>query len=433
MATLPSSPVNWDNKAVYAAIETAVGAGAASITGTDAVHLWDVTWTPLESEEKELPYVKPYFGANASILINKRSKLSFKVGLVGAGAASAPCWDRFMRAGGSVRTQVLKTPAATIAAAAVKVSGAGAFTFTRATAYGGVHPATVTLTCTTGGGTGVAAFTVAAPALGSDDAYEETGVIMTTASPFALPGGAVITPTAIGTPFVAGDVFTLTLTPAGCTYGPSSDRGGHKSLEIVLTLPDPENDGQDQAWRMLGGRCTIKASGTADDYPYFECEVTADYATPSLVAAITPDYAAWPDPVVMDTDNTPLARLHGHDVVLEAMTWDKGNTVEYVSRVGRKGARISDAKASLTAKIEAASIDDVDWWTLCTSRAFGEFLFQHGASPGDAVVIRAPRWQLAAPKPGESKKDFMLDLSGKAVPLTEGADWTIFASSTAAA
>ncbi|SMH62840.1 hypothetical protein [Azospirillum agricola] len=433
MATLPSEPVNWDHKAVYAAIETAFGAGAASITGADAVHLWDVTWTPLEAEEKELPYVKPYFGSNASVLINKRSKLSFKVALVGAGAAGVPCWDRFMRAGGSVRTQVLKTPMATIAATAVKTSGAGAFTYARTTAYGGVHPCVATLTCTTGGGTGVAAFTVSAPGVGSDAEYEETGVVMTIGTTFDLPGGAAITPGAIGTPFVAGDIFTVALTPAGCTYAPSSDRGGHKSLEIVLTLPDPENDGQDQAWRMLGGRCTIKASGTADDYPYYEVEVTADYAAPSLIAEITPDYAAWPDPVVMDTDNTPLARLFGHDVVLETVAWDKGNTVEYVSRVGRKGARISDAKTTLSAKIEAASIDDVDWWTLCTSRAFGEFLFQHGVGAGDAVVIRTPRWQLAAPKPGESKKDFMLDLSGKAVPAAEGADWTIFASSTAVA
>ena len=426
---LPSYPVHWDHKAVFAALETAFGQGAAAITGADAVKLWDVNWTPMEAQEKELPYAKPYFGANPSILLTKQSKLTGKVALVGGGAAGVPCWDAIMRAGGTSRAQVLKTPTATIAAAAVKTSGAGAFTYTRTTAYGGVHPRTATLTCTTGGGSGVAAFTVGAGALGSDAAHNQAGVVMTTGTAFALPGGAAITPTAIGTDFVVGDVFTIALTPAGCTYTPSSDRSGGKSLEVVLTLPDPENAGQVQRWRMLGGRCTIKASGTADDYPYYEFEVTADYMAPAAgVAALPPDYTAWPDPVVISTENTPLCRIHGHDVVLESFGWDAGNSIEYVARVGRQGARKSDAKASLTAKIEAPSLASVDFFALCDARTMVPFLLQHGAAPGTAVVIKADRWQLAPPKPGESKKDMMYDLSGKALPLSGDDDWSIFAS-----
>ena len=118
-------------------------------------------------------------------------------------------------------------------------------------------------------------------------------------------------------------------------------------------------------------------------------------------------------------------------MVLETFGWDAGNTVEYVSRVGRKGARIQDAKAMFSAKIEAPSMSSVDFFALCTSRAFGEFLVQHGVAAGEAVVLTTSRWQLDPPKPGESKKDFMFDLSGKAVPLTEGTDWTIFASAAA--
>ncbi|AWB06813.1 hypothetical protein A6A40_17325 (plasmid) [Azospirillum humicireducens] len=433
MTTLPSYPVHWDHKTILAAVETAFGAGSAGLTGADAVRLWDVTWTPLEADSKELPYVKPFNGANASILLNRRSKLSFKVALVGAGTGGTgiPCWDPFMRAAGAVRAQVAATPAATIAATATKTSGAGAFTFARTTAFGGVLPRVATLTCTTGGGSGVAAFTVSSPAVGATPAYNQVGVVMTTGTPFALPGGAVITPSAIGTPFAAGDIFTIALTPAGCTYTPSSDRAGHKSLELLLTLPDPEDDTKAQRWRMLGGRCAIKATGAADDYPYWEVEVTADYAAPVLGIEIEPVYTAWPDPLVVGTENTPVARLFGNDVVLETFGFDAGNTVEYVSRVGRKGARIQDAKASFTAKIEAPSMSSVDFFALCTSRAFGEFMVQHGVAAGEAVVLSTGRWQLDPPKPGESKKDFMFDLSGKAVPLTEGTDWSIFASAAA--
>ncbi|MBP2301309.1 hypothetical protein [Azospirillum picis] len=433
MATLPSYPVHWDHKTVLAAVETAFGAGAGGLTGADAVRLWDVNWTPLEADTKELPYVKPFNGANAAILLNRRSKLAGKVALVGAGTGGTgvPCWDRIMRAGGTVRAQVAATPAATIAATATKTSGAGAFTYDRTTAFGGVMARVATLTCTTGGGSGVATFTVSAPAAGTAAAYNQTGVKMTTGTPFLLPDGATITPTAIGTPMVVGDIITIALTPAGCTYTPSSDRAGHKSLEVLLTLPDPEDATKAQRWRMLGGRCTIKATGAADDYPYFEFEITADYAAPALGIEIDPVYTAWPDPLVVSTENTPIARLFGQDVVLETFGWDAGNTVEYVSRVGRKGARINDAKASLSAKIEAPSMSSVDFFDLCTSRAFGEFVLQHGVAAGDAVILRSDRWQLDPPKPGESKSDFMLDLSGKAVPIAEGTDWSIFASAAA--
>lgn len=431
MALLPTSPVHWEHKAVYAALETAFGAGAAAIAATDAVRLWDVTWTPMEGDKKELPYVKPYFGATHSALVNLRSKLSFKVGLTGAGAAAAPAWDRLVRAAGCSRVQVLPTAAATIAPAPVKVSGAGAFTFTRTAAYQGVHARTVTLTCTTGGGTGVAAFGVAAPATGSDDAVAAAGQVMTVGQPFALGAGAVVTVDAIGTDFAVGDTFTVALTPAGCTYTPSSDRAA-PSLEVRLMMPDPEDGAKNQMWAMLGGRCTLKASGAADDFPYLECEVTADYAAPVTVPEVTPVFAAWPDPLLVNTENTPLFRLFGHDLVMTSFGFDAGITIEYVSRVGRRGARKSDAKASLTAKVEAPSIDSVDFFALAQSRATGEFLVQHGPGAGSAVVIRAPRWQLDATKPGEDKKDFVYDLSGAALPLNGDDDWTLFASATAA-
>lgn len=432
MARYPTEPVHWDHKAIFADLETAFGAGAGAITGANAIHLWDVNWTPLQGDKKELPYVKPYFGANASVLLNVRSMLSFKVGLVGAGAAPAPCWDAFVRASGAVRQQVMATANATIAAAAVKTSGVGAFTYTRTTLFSGVHARTATLTCTTDGGSGAAKFTVAAPATPADPAYSQTDVTMTTGAPFALPGGAVITPTAIGTDFVAGDVFTIALTPAGCTYTPLPVRAGQKSLEIVLTLPDPEDDTKVQHWRMLGGRCTLKGSGTADDYPYLEFEVLADYAAATQAPTIEPDYSAYPDPLLVNTDNTPVCRLFGHDLVLESFGFDAGIQNEYVARVGRKGARKSDAKAQLTAKVEMPSIATVDFLELANARTIGGFIVQHGVDAGEAVVISADRWQLDAPKPSDSKKDTMLDLAGSALPLTGGDDWSLFASATAA-
>ncbi|NYZ17067.1 hypothetical protein HL658_31375 [Azospirillum sp. RWY-5-1] len=436
MPPVPSAPMHFDHKDVLIAVETEYGDDDGLTF--QACRLWDVQATWLEADEKELPYVLKHMGNRHAELFSRRTRLTAKVGLVGCGAAAdhIPLWDPFLRAGGAARTQVAKTANATIAAAATPGAGAeGAFTYARTTAYAGVFDRTVTLTCTTGGGTGVAAFTVAAPAVEYLPAYSETGVVMTTASPFQLPGGAEITPSAIGTPFEVGDSFTIALTAPGCLYEPSSDRTGHKSATLRAYLPDPSaGGGQERLYRMLGSRLNVKATGAINDFPYWEVEITSLFTAPAFAAAAVADYSGWPDPVEVSTANTPICRLFGHDLVAEQFGWDSGNTVELVERVGRTAVRINDRKSTASLKVEEPGLGDFDVMAAVAARTKGELLFQHGRAAGEVVRFRAAGAQIGKPTWSESKKDLMVDLPMRLVHGAEGDDeWSIFVPAGTAA
>lgn len=427
MAPIPSAPIHYDHLDLLIATEASYAGPTGALTFVPC-RMWDVQLTPLEADEKELPYLQKFMGQRHADLLMRRTTLTGKVAFVGSagGAGGIPLWDPLMRACGTARAQVAATPTATIAAAAVAGADAdGAFTYTRTTAFAGVTDRVATLTCTTGGGSGVAAFTVAAPAAPGVPAWSQTGVVMTTAEAFPLPDGAEITPDAIGTPFTAGDSFTIALTAPGVAYVPSSDRSAHKSAVLRLIMPDPS--GQDRVHEMLGTRGTIKMAGTVNDYPAFELSLTSFFTLPALDDPIGVDYGDWPDPVEVSTANTPACSLFGHDLVAESVGWDAGNTAELVERVGRREVRINDRKSTATLKVEETGLEEFDILAAVAARTIGPFVLQHGTTAGNAVRIEAPRAQLGKPSWSESKKDRMADLTLRLLPTAAGDDeWRVF-------
>lgn len=427
MAVIPSAPIHYEHLDLLMATEASYAGATGGLTFLPC-RMWDVQLTPLEAEEKELPYLQKFMGQRHAGMVAKRTTLTGKVAFVGSagGTDGIPLWDQLMRACGAARTQIAATAPATIAAAATPGAGAvGVWTYTRTTAYAGVTDRVATLTCTTAGGSGVAAFTVAAPAAPGVPAYSQTGVVMTTAAPLALPGGAVVTPDAITTPFQVGDAYTIALTAPGAAYHPSSDRANHKSAVLRLIMPDPS--GQDRVHEMLGTRGTIKLAGTVNDFPAFELSLTSFFTLPALDDPVDVDYGDWPDPVELSTTNTPVCSLFGHDLVAETVGWDAGNTAELVERLGRREVRVNDRKSTASLKVEEPGLSEFDVLAAVDARTTGAFVLQHGTTAGHIVRIEAPRAQLGKPSWSESKKDRMCDLTMRLLPTAAGDDeWRVF-------
>lgn len=424
MPPIPTSPIHFDQKTILLGLEAVYGDDTGlTLDGATALRLHDVTVSFMEVDEKEISYVKPYMGAAPTIFTAKRNKITGKLPLVGAGTSGIPCWDAVMRICGTARTQIPKTAAATIGAA-VKTSGTGTFTHVPATAYSGPLDRVATLTCTTGGASGAAKFTVSAPATEYLAAYSQANVTMTTGSPFNLPGGAVITPT-VGTAFVAGDVFTVSLSAPRCDYAPSSDRASHKSGAIHFRMADP--GGQQQRFAMLGTRGTIKGTGEVDGFPALEVELTSLWTAPALAASVNPDFTAWSDPIEVSTTNTPVCRLFGRDLVVESFGWDAGCAVELITRVGRRAVRINDRKSTASIKAEYTGLSEWNIWTDAEARTRGALEFQHGKNAGEVVRITAPSAQMKAPKLTESKKDTMAEFQLSLLPTVADDEWLISA------
>ena len=228
----------------------------ASIAGTDAIQIENAR-VAYQANKLTRQFLRATFGNRPSKMLGKYGTLDFDVELAGSGTVgTAGPVGLLLRACGMAETTVAATPAATIASAPTAVATpTGTFTYTRTTAYAGAVARTATLTCTTAGASGVARFTVAAPAIGGIPAYNETGVLMTNATAFALPNGAVI-PSTVGTSFIIGDAYTIALVPAGVEYQPSSDRNNHEKLSLQTNFELEQH-------RFVSGRGTAKFKGLA--------------------------------------------------------------------------------------------------------------------------------------------------------------------------
>jgi hypothetical protein len=425
MARVPTTPIHFDHKDILVAIEADYGQDDGLVFLP--VRLWDLSATWLEADEKELPYVERHMGAKPAKQLNKRTSFTAKVALTGHGgrADGMPLWDPIVRAAGAVRTVIAATPHGTIGAGPVRTVGTGAFTYARTAAFTGLTDRTVTLTCTTAGGSGVAAFTVAAPALPGVVAVDRAGQVMTDATPFALADGAVVTP-AVTTPFVAGDTFQIALSAAGTLYQPSSDRAGHKSAAFRMLLPDPAG-GKERLYRLLGARLNVKISGQIGDYPVLDVSVTSLFTEPALRdATAAVDYSDWPDPIEVSTEHTPACSLFGHDLVVETFGIDFGNAVEYKPRVGRAAVRINDRKSTGSLKFEEPGLGDFNILAAAANGDTGVFAIQHGTAPGEIVRIEAPRVQIGKPTWSDSSKDLMVETPLKLLPVLGDDEWRLF-------
>lgn len=420
MSISPETPSSSNEIVIVVAEETTYGVDA-SPTGADAVRIIDPNFTPLAAEKKTRNYVQPFLGGRPSTKVMERTELTGKLELCGYGPAVSriPPQDKFLRGMGLTRTEVASTPAATIAAAATpKVGNTGTFTYARTTAYAGLVARTAKLVCTTAGATGVAKFTVTAPAVGTIPAYSATDVTMTDAGAFALPGGAVITPT-IGTAFALADEYTIALQPSEIRYQRSSDRYNHASLALYMIRAGKRQ-------KMLGARGTAgKMVFPVNDNPYLEFTMVGFFLPPDVVVPPTPDYADWTDPDHVSTDNTPFFRAWGQDLVMSNFELDLGLSGGLKERVGRKVVRISNWAGRFSATVEEPDLSDIDFIAIAGNDTVGAIEFMHGTEAGSVIAITCHQAQLDAPTLQDDEGDAMMQLAGDLFPLTGDDELTI--------
>lgn len=420
MTISPETPSSSNEVVIVAVVETTYGTDA-NPTGANAVRIIDPNFTPLAADKKTRNYVQPFLGSRPSTKTMKRTEMTGKLELCGYGSAvdRIPPQDGFLRALGLTRTEVAATPSATIAATATaKAGNTGTFTFARTTAYAGLVARTVKLVCTTAGASGIAKFTVTAPAVGTIPAYSATNVTMTDATAFALPGGAVITPT-VGTAFALADEFTIAVQPSEIRYQRSSDRYNHASLSLYMI-----RDGKRQ--KMLGTRGTAgKLVFPVNDNPYLEFTMVGFFLPPDEVVPPTPDYSDWTDPDHVSTDNTPFFRAWGQDLVLSNFELDLGLSGGLKERVGRKVVRINNWAGRFSATVEEPDLSDIDFISIAENDTVGTIEFMHGTEAGRVIAISGHQAQLDAPSLQDDEGDAMMQLAGDLFALTGDDELTI--------
>ncbi len=399
-------------KAAVAALEGTYGTDAVP-TSTDAVLFTGDLNVSVEYETVARNLVKPFMGAGEEIPVGTTMKLTGDVELAGSGTqGTAPAWGDLILACGWAETVV--TGVGRIASAATALGASvGTFTYTRTTAPTCTLPRLVTLTCTTGGASGVAAFMVAAPATTVDIAYSQTGVVMTDAAAFALPNGAVITPT-VGTAFTAGDSYTLQLMPAYVYYTPVSDNIASLSQYVHFSK---------KRHKLLGARGNMQINQNAKGIPVIKLDFMGLYggiAHEGVPPAV--NLARWKKPVPVNNDYTAMPLLHGHAAPMYAFSYNHGAKTVHVNLPGQEFISLNDRESTGAITIVDPTLEDWDYYQTVKDVVLGGFSVIHGTTPGNIVEIRATGTQIGKPKYENKDMDVALSLDMRFISGDAGND-----------
>jgi len=387
-------PLKFRDKTLLAKVETAYGQDAAPTGAANAIQVMDVTITPQDGETVTHDYVRPDLGARPQIPVNTHVSMEFSVSVAGSGAAgTAPAYGPLLR--GCGMAEVISASASTQASPATNVgTPTGTFTYVAAGAFAGVVPRTVQLTCTTGGGSGVAAFTVSAPAAGPHAAINQTGVVMTDATPFALANGATITPT-VGTNFQVGDTYTIALAPAHVSYQPVGE--DEESLTLYFNMAGNRH-------KVLGARGSVAPEFQAGQLPRFRFKVTGLYVGPDASAQPTVTLTPFKEPVPVNNANTPDFTIHGYSAVLRSLTLDLGVQARHRDYPNSAAVVIADRVGSGSVVIEAPAISDKDFFAAALPPVtLAPLALVHGISAGNIVAVVAPKVQVIKPRYGDDQ------------------------------
>lgn len=400
-------------QAVLFKVETVYGSDAGPTGGANAMLVTNLQIVPMEGGTVSRDLVRPYLGNDQQIPVNTHVSVSFDVEMSGSGVAGTPpAYGVMLRACGLAETAV--TGLATIANSPPVDVGtpAGSFTFVKTAAFTGTQPRDVTLTCTTAGGSGIAQFTVSAPAAGNLDAYNQAGVVMTDAVAFDLGGGAQITPT-VTAPFQVGDEFTIALTAPRVEYDPVSD--GFEAGTLYVN-----KDGNLHA--LLGSRGTVQMKLEANQLPKWSFTFKGLWVDPSAAPLPSTDTSAFKAPIAVSATNTPELTLHGVSSPAQSLTINFDNQVEFFNRIAKEAMEIADRKPKGSIVIEDPGVDVKNYFLAAKSADMGALRLVHGIEPGGIVQVDGPQAQVFNPRYSDDRGVQMLTMDLSLVPTDAGDD-----------
>lgn len=390
-----AEPLYWRKTTILLGVETSYGVGDPP-GAAQALRVRDAEITPLDAQTIDLKYVTYRQGATEKAHVRVHRSAKYTCDLTGSGTvAMPPGYGPALRACGMAETVRAATAAATIqpGPGTPGPSNDGSWTYATGAAYGGSRPRTVTVTVTTPGGSGVAKVTVAAPAVDGLPAYQQDDVTVTDDAPLALPGGATILPD-ITDDLAVGDSWTILLYPACVQY--RTQQGDYESgIQYFY--------GDGTLYRMRGTRGTGTISFAENEVPKiaFDTKGLWEPAVDEQPPVAAPVNFA--RPVVLGMVNTPIARLHGVDVVLKSLEINLGMAVSYTDRPGRAEVRITDHPVTGTITFQYPKLADWDVELAARNHELGPLTVIHGLSAGNVVQVDGTNVQITEPKRSEDE------------------------------
>jgi len=173
----------------------------------------------------------------------------------------------------------------------------------------------------------------------------------------------------------------------------------------------------------VGARGTVSFSFKNNDRPMARFNFTGLFVPIVDAALPAVDLAAWKKPLPCSRTNTPTFTVHSYAGMLEDLTLDMANDVQYRGLIGgQEFVRIVDRKPKGSILMEAVKVADKDWWTAIRDANSGPLNLVHGLTAGNIVQVDAPGVQLYNPRYQESQGIAMLSAEMSVNPGASGND-----------
>lgn len=201
-------------------------------------------------------------------------------------------------------------------------------------------------------------------------------------------------------------------------YTPISQ--GHKSASIYDYI-----DGL--LAKLVGARGNLKLDITNGDIPLLTYEMLALYSAPTDTALVSPNVAAYKEPVVASPVNTTNFTLHGFGTAcLESFSFDSGLDLSFRQPIGCTPQIFPKQRKSMgKVKIEMTTVAAKNWFAAVTDGAVGAVSITHGSVGGNKVVFSGNKVQLRNPKLSQTDKTLMLEMDLRFRPTNGNDDFTL--------
>lgn len=174
--------------------------------------------------------------------------------------------------------------------------------------------------------------------------------------------------------------------------------------------------------KITGARGNMEISISARAIPFMKFTITGLYNAPSDAALPSVDYSAFQTPLAANTSNTTGFQFYSFNGVLESLSLNLGNAVNYRSLIGSESVIITDRQVSGTAVFEAPLTASKDFFAAALDSALGNLTITHGTSAGNKFKIDSTRIDIANPTYTDNNGIHMLSVPFVAVPSSAGND-----------
>ena len=386
---MPFNPLLTRRTVLLFKEETTVGTDAAPVQATDALLVEEADFS-LDVKMVERNFYVNHLSPQAQLAGRKLGSITFTHEMRGNGLAqtsvgNAPKLAQLMKSCGFSITNVAATPASRIGDVIAMDGNVGAATWAKAGTMTNTQPGVYTFTCTTGGASTVARFTMSC---NNPDllATPTTNITVTNGTAIPLTGtGGTVAPT-LTAPLAIGDTFTVTVIPASNVLQPVST--GFKTGTLKLYL-----DGKLHV--LLGSMGTF--SVTSEGGGRATCSFTFTGVYGGTTDAALPSAPVFESTMVPLVERSLLTWGGNSSVAAAGWTFDLGATVTERTDVNAAEGTVGMLTTGRATKggfsPEATLEADAAFWGSMAAGYRKSFFCRVGRVNGNAVAMDAPAVQ----------------------------------------